>query len=113
MTSALHQRPCQGCHDGIPLSPREIDELFPQLLGWVIENNRLIKVYAFRNFHDTMAFVNAIAWITHRVDHHPTLLVQYNQCQVEYWTHSARGLTQNDFICAALVDQLLVRPGEG
>ena len=53
-----------------------------------------------------MAFVNALAWISHREDHHPDLCVGYNQCRVEYRTHAADGLTENDFICAAKCDAL-------
>ena len=48
-----------------------------------------------------MAFVNAVAWISHREDHHPDLLVSYNKCRVEYMTHAVGGLSENDFICAA------------
>ena len=53
-----------------------------------------------------MAFVNAAAWISHREDHHPDLLVGYNQCKVTYVTHSVGGLSRNDFICAAKLDAL-------
>jgi 4a-hydroxytetrahydrobiopterin dehydratase len=53
-----------------------------------------------------MAFVNATAWISHREDHHPDITVGYNQCRVEYWTHAIKGLSENDFICAAKLDRL-------
>ena len=53
-----------------------------------------------------MAFVNAVAWLSHREDHHPDLLVEYNKCRVEYSTHAIQGLSENDFICAAKVDAL-------
>jgi 4a-hydroxytetrahydrobiopterin dehydratase len=53
-----------------------------------------------------MAFVNALAWISHREDHHPDLAVGYNQCRVTYWTHAVGGLSENDFICAAKCDAL-------
>ena len=56
----------------------------------------------------TMAFVNAVAWIAHREDHHPDLLVSYNRCTVRFNTHSVGGLSINDFICAAKVDGLLL-----
>jgi 4a-hydroxytetrahydrobiopterin dehydratase len=54
-----------------------------------------------------MAFVNALAWVSHKEDHHPDLVVSYNKCRVEYWTHDANGITENDFICAAKADALL------
>jgi 4a-hydroxytetrahydrobiopterin dehydratase len=53
-----------------------------------------------------MAFVNGIAWISHREDHHPELTVGYAECHVRYWTHAINGLSENDFICAAKVDRL-------
>jgi 4a-hydroxytetrahydrobiopterin dehydratase len=67
----------------------------------------LHQSFAFTNFHDTMAFVNAVAWIAHQQDHHPDMAVSYNRCTVRWSTHSVGGLSLNDFICAARVDQLL------
>ncbi len=81
--------------------------LLAQLPGWVIEGDKLAKTYGFRNYHETMAFVNALAWIAHREDHHPDLAVSYNRCRVEWNTHSVGGLSENDFICAARVEALL------
>lgn len=56
-----------------------------------------------------MAFVNAIAWIAHREDHHPDLEVGYSKCRVRYSTHDVGGLSLNDFISAAKVDHLLAK----
>ncbi|EGQ63942.1 pterin-4-alpha-carbinolamine dehydratase, partial [Acidithiobacillus sp. GGI-221] len=63
--------------------------------------------FRFKNFYETMAFVNAVAWISHREDHHPDLELGYNRCVVHYSTHAIGGLSENDFICAARVDALL------
>ena len=60
--------------------------------------------YAFKNYYQTMAFVNVIAQIAHQQDHHPDLLVNYNRCTVTYSTHSVGGLSINDFICAAKIN---------
>jgi 4a-hydroxytetrahydrobiopterin dehydratase len=60
--------------------------------------------YAFKNYYQTMAFVNVIAQIAHQQDHHPDLLVSYNRCTVTYSTHSVGGLSINDFICAAKIN---------
>lgn len=76
------------------------------LKGWIIENNTLVKVYPFTNYYRTMAFVNAVAWISHREDHHPDLVVSYNKCRVVYSTQAVGGLSENDFICAAKCDAL-------
>ena len=101
-------RKCKPCEGGMkPYSAAQAKELLKDLKGWKIENNRLTKTYAFENYYQTMAFVNALAWISHREDHHPDLLVGYNKCRVEYSTHAVGGLSENDFICAAKSDALL------
>jgi 4a-hydroxytetrahydrobiopterin dehydratase len=89
------------------LTDAEAATLLPQLPGWAIEGGKLAKTFGFRDYHATMAFVNAAAWIAHQEDHHPDLAVSYNRCRVEWNTHSVGGLSENDFICAARVDALL------
>ena len=71
---------------------------------WVVSS--IERTFTFADFHATMAFVNAVAWMAHREDHHPDLTVGYNRCRVEYSTHAIGGLSENDFICAAKVDAL-------
>ena len=90
-----------------PYNAQQAKEMLRQLRGWIIEDGKLVKVYPFTNYYQTMAFVNAIAWVSHREDHHPDLQVGYNKCRVEYSTHSIGGLSENDFICAAKCDALL------
>ena len=90
----------------MPYSEAQAKEMLASLKGWIIENNTLVKLYAFTNYYQTMAFVNALAWISHREDHHPDLSVGYNKCRVEYSTHAIGGLSENDFICAAKCDML-------
>lgn len=103
----LTARRCKPCEGGVaPLTPDEIALLIKQLKGWQFAGGVIAKTYSFRNYHETMAFVNATAWISHREDHHPDLTVGYNQCRVEYHTHAIGGLSENDFICAAKVDAL-------
>ena len=75
--------------------------------GWTLKDGAIEKTWRFKNYHETMAFVNALAWVAHREDHHPDLQVGYNHCTVRYSTHSVGGLTINDFICAAKVEALL------
>jgi 4a-hydroxytetrahydrobiopterin dehydratase len=103
----LATRKCKPCEGGVaPYSAVEADELLARLKGWIVEDGKLVKVYPFVNYYQTMAFVNALAWISHREDHHPDLMVGYNKCRVEYWTHAIDGLSENDFICAAKADAL-------
>jgi 4a-hydroxytetrahydrobiopterin dehydratase len=106
--SELATKRCLPCEGNVaPYTAAQGAEMLQQLKGWIIEGGKLVKVYPFRNYYETMAFVNALAWISHREDHHPELLVAYNKCRVEYATHSIGGLSENDFICAAKADKLL------
>jgi 4a-hydroxytetrahydrobiopterin dehydratase len=65
------------------------------------------RTFRFKNYYQTIAFVNALAWIAHQQDHHPDLEVAYNRCVVRFSTHSVGGLSENDFICAARTDLLV------
>ncbi|MDO9437134.1 MULTISPECIES: 4a-hydroxytetrahydrobiopterin dehydratase [unclassified Hydrogenophaga] len=74
--------------------------------GWKLIDGALEKTYNFANFHETMAFVNALAWIAHREDHHPDLALGYSRCTVRFNTHDVNGISVSDFHCAAAVDAL-------
>lgn len=103
----LTNKNCKPCEGGVPaLSQDEATALLKQLDGWELNDKRIGKTFAFKNYYQVMAFVNAVAWMTHREDHHPDMTVGYNQCRVEYSTHAIGGLSENDFICAAKVDAL-------
>lgn len=103
----LARKKCLPCEGGVaPLTDDQIRPLLKGLAGWSREGNAIAKTYPFANYHETMAFANATAWISHREDHHPELTVGYNQCKVSYWTHAIGGLSENDFICAAKIDAL-------
>ena len=105
--SDLTTRKCKSCEGGSgALTPAEVKNLLQQLAGWALEDGAITKTYSFRNYHETLAFVNAAAWISHRENHHPDMTVGYNTCRVVYVTHAINGLSENDFICAAKVDAL-------
>jgi 4a-hydroxytetrahydrobiopterin dehydratase len=76
------------------------------LAGWEASATGLSRSFAFGDYGATIAFVNAVAWIAGREDHHPDLAVGYGQCRVTWSTHSAGGITLNDAICAAKVERL-------
>ncbi len=111
MNSSLKSRHCESCEGiGAALNAEQIGHLMPQLAdGWNIINNHtaIKKSFSFKNFYETMAFVNAIAWIANVENHHPDLEVGYNYCHVTLMTHALKGLSHNDFICAAKIDDLL------
>lgn len=104
----LADRQCQPCEGGVvPLDMASATEMLGALPDWALGEQRLEKSFVFRNHYEAMAFVNAIAWISHRENHHPELTVGYKDVRVRYWTHAIGGLSENDFICAAKVEKLL------
>lgn len=90
------------------LSEARVRELLPEVPGWelVEDGHALSKTFSFKNYYETMAFVNALAFMAHREDHHPDLGVHYNRCVVRFSTHDVGGLSENDFICAAKTEAL-------
>lgn len=103
-------RPCQGGEK--PFSEDQAREWLGRLTsGWKIEGGALAKVFEFKNFYETMAFVNAVAFLAHQENHHPDLKVSYRHCEVRWMTHKIGGLSENDFICAAKTDSLLSKEG--
>lgn len=92
--------------DNKALPPSEIRRLLTP--GWEQHDQVISKTYSFENYYQTIAFVNAVAWMAHREDHHPDLTVSYNRCRVAYTTHAINGLSANDFICAAKADALFM-----
>src|SRR5256885_50103 len=88
------------------LTRQEIDALLKEVPGWSYDGRVISKAYSFEDYYETMAFVNAVAWIAHREDHHPDMAVGYNRCRVEFSTHSIGGISRNDFVCAARIERL-------
>jgi 4a-hydroxytetrahydrobiopterin dehydratase len=106
-TLDLARRKCKACEGGVaPLKSQEIDNLLGELDGWQHVSGAITKTYAFKDHYQTLAFVNAVAWISHREDHHPDMTIGYKECRIAYVTHAIGGLSENDFICAAKVDAL-------
>jgi 4a-hydroxytetrahydrobiopterin dehydratase len=107
MKQELMQLANQHCSEKAgKLSQGAVEAMLSALPGWSFDEEAIVKTYSFKNYYETMAFVNAVAWIAHRENHHPDLTVSYNKCVARYSTHSAGGLSQNDFICAAKVELL-------
>ncbi|MCB1554074.1 MAG: 4a-hydroxytetrahydrobiopterin dehydratase [Xanthomonadales bacterium] len=101
-----HCTPLRGAEHCI--RPGELGPALATLPGWsAIEDGAAIgRSYAFSDYYHTMAFVNALAYVAHREDHHPDLGVHYNRCVVRFSTHDCGGVTANDLICAAKADAL-------
>ncbi len=106
----LTEKKCTPCEGGVPpLSREQAATLAKQLSPeWVLsrEGPYLRREFRFKDFYRTMSFVNAVAHIANIEDHHPDLEVGYNYCRVQYTTHAIKGLSENDFICAAKIDRI-------
>ena len=107
-TSNLESQQCRNLSaDDAALNYDEALVLLQQLEpAWQLdkEAQAISQSYTFKNYYQTMAFVNVIAQIAHQQDHHPELLISYNRCTVTYNTHSVGGLSLNDFICTAKIN---------
>ena len=109
MTELTAKR-CIPCEGGVaPMDADEAAAMLGQLDDWGLDEagKEIFRGFEFKNYYETMAFVNALAWIAHREDHHPDLQVGYDRVLVRFSTHSIGGLSENDFICAAKIDALL------
>ena len=106
--ASRHCVPLRG--PGHRLASEDVQAFLEVLPGWLlVENGEAItKSFKFDDYYRTMAFVNALAFVAHREDHHPDLGVHYNRVEVRYSTHDVGGLSQNDFICAAKVELLQI-----
>ncbi|MCL4780516.1 MAG: 4a-hydroxytetrahydrobiopterin dehydratase [Gammaproteobacteria bacterium] len=107
----LQKKRCKPCEGGVPaLDPAAVAELRRALHpDWTLsaDGKWLLRHFAFDSYARTLAFVNAVGWIAESENHHPDLEVVWGKCTVKWSTHAVDGLTENDFICAAKVDQLL------
>ncbi len=104
----LQQRHCR--HTATASDEQLIAAMLAAVPAWQRDGQRIVREFKFNNYYETLAFVNALAWIVHAQDHHPELMVTYATCRVSFDTHSVNdgrgGLSDNDFICAALVDAM-------
>ena len=107
MTRAeLLARHCRPLEASAALDAAAVAERLSALPDWRVETDAIARSYGFADYFETIAFVNALAFMVHREDHHPDLEVSYNRCTVRFSTHSAHGITENDLICAAKADAI-------
>jgi 4a-hydroxytetrahydrobiopterin dehydratase len=109
--STFDQLIAQGCrHQTSGMNDVEIAAHLQAIQEWAFAEGRIMRSFSFRNYHQTIAFVHAVADVIHAEDHHPELIVTYKQCIVKFNTHSVNngqgGISINDFICAAKIDRI-------
>lgn len=104
----LLQKRCRHLDAG--LADADIGAYLTAVDGWTLAEGKIVKAFSFGNYYQTLAFVNAIAYMIHAEDHHPELVLTYNRCTIKFDTHSVNGgrggISENDFICAAKVDAI-------
>ncbi len=107
----LHEKKCLACEGiGAALNDAAITDLIAKLNPtWQLSADKtsIKRRFDFKGFAKTIGFVNAVAWIASQENHHPDVQFGYNYCEVIFTTHALKGLSENDFICAAKVDLLL------
>ncbi|HEV3028205.1 MAG TPA: 4a-hydroxytetrahydrobiopterin dehydratase [Planctomycetota bacterium] len=105
----LTKKKCRPCDGGVkPLSPDDARVLAAQVPRWKLRKDepRLWREYIFKDFVRAMKFVNKVAEIAEAENHHPDVHIHYNKVKLVLWTHDIGGLSENDFIVAAKVDEL-------
>ena len=111
MDIALADRQCAPCEGGVlPLGPRDVETLLPGIdSAWVVSEDGTVlsRTFEFPAYSRTLAFANAVAWVAISEGHHPELVVNYSSCEVRWTTWAIKGLSDNDFICAAKTDRLV------
>ena len=104
----LASRDCVPCRGGVPpLEHDSIQRLLRELDGWAaVNDHHLLKIYEFKNFRESLEFVNRVGELAEAQGHHPDISFGWGKAEVTIWTHKIDGLTESDFILAAKIDQI-------
>jgi 4a-hydroxytetrahydrobiopterin dehydratase len=104
----LTEQKCEPCRGGTPpLSRQEAMVLLSEIPDWTLNDSSIERTFQFRDFKEAIGFVNKVADIANEQDHHPDIHIYYNKVRIELSTHKIAGLSKNDFILAAKIDELL------
>jgi 4a-hydroxytetrahydrobiopterin dehydratase len=108
----LQEQKCVPCHSGMPsLSKQQAREMLNEIPDWTLNDNSIERMFAFKDFKDSIDFVNKVAEIANEQDHHPDIHIYYNKVRIELTTHKIKGLSENDFILAAKINSINVAGG--
>lgn len=106
MDSLTHKY-CQACEAGTPpLTTSEAEALMPQVPGWTLEENKLTRKFKLKTFKEAMLFVNLVADLAEHEGHHPDIYISWIRVRLELTTHAIKGLSENDFIMAAKINEI-------
>jgi 4a-hydroxytetrahydrobiopterin dehydratase len=116
MSNSLANSKCVPCHGGEPAATEaEVNELMKEIPNWckfqVNGEDRVERVYLFKNFQMALDFTNAVGAAAEADEHHPALLTEWGRVTVTWWTHAIKGLHRNDLIMAAKTDEIASRCG--
>ena len=106
-TEALAQKHCGACA-GIEQALRgdALDAMLRLTPDWTLAEGHIVREFTFKDYRQTLAFVNRVAELAQAEDHHPSITFSYSKCRIELWTHAVNGLSENDFILAAKIDAM-------
>jgi 4a-hydroxytetrahydrobiopterin dehydratase len=103
----LSEKKCIPCEGGVPpFTQRQAEKYLKQIKGWKLDGGKIEKVFKFKNFVQSMGFANQVALIAQAQDHHPEIEISFKKVEIELTTHVIGGLSENDFIMAAKIDEL-------
>ena len=106
--SDLNKQHCKPCEGGVlPLDGEHAKKALREIPGWEISQDKLaiVRRFKFNKFELTMSFINALAEMAEQQGHHPDFCAGYSYCEIRYTTHAIGGLSENDFICAAKINE--------
>lgn len=107
--SELAERQCVPCRGGVPpMKSEQINEMSSQLPDWqVVGEHHLQREYRFKDFRESLDFVNRVGELAEEQGHHPDICFGWGKADITIWTHKIDGLTESDFVLAAKIDKLL------
>ena len=106
--SELAERQCVPCRGGVPpMKGEQINEMSSQLPDWqVVNEHHLQRNFRFKDFKETLDFVNRVGELAEEQGHHPDICFGWGKADITIWTHKIDGLTESDFVLAAKIDKL-------
>lgn len=104
--SELKHKKCIPCEGGSPLPENQVKELLKKTPNWILKEKKIERNFEFTDFKEAMQFVNKVADIAEEQGHHPDFHIHYNKVTLDLWTHAMNGLSENDFVMAAKINDI-------